>query len=421
MESVVSHHKITPWQAIIMFILMGLFLCFEMALQVSPSVMTVELSRDLQLNALGLGLFSGVYFITYMVMQIPSGLLYDRTHFRRLVTLTIVVCAISAGLLSIAHNLPVGLLARLLMGFGSAFAFLAVLIVAVRYFKRRYFAMLTGIAQLLAALGAIGGGLPIAWLVQRVGWRDTMLVLAALGLVLATVVWFFLKRAYIGRHVEIKTEKVGHSLKIIAKNRQTWIVGLYAFCNWLPMTAFASLWGVPYLKTAYQLSTITAASLMAFVWLGIGLVSPFVGALSDLIGRRNPVLLLTALIGCMSMSLILYFPHFPIWLLAILLFTVGIGSSGQIVSFAVIRDQNAHDRVSTAISFNNMAVVASGFVAQPLVGNLLNWVSSAHGDQIHFTIGEYQRALTILPLAFAICVVLGWRGIKESLLKIDHS
>lgn len=406
-------HCLSNAKAIVIFILMALFLCFEMGLQVSPGVMTHELTDALKLNAFGLGLMSGVYFVTYTVMQIPSGLLYDRANFRKIVTIAITICAIGAGLFGLAQVMFEGALARLFMGFGSAFAFLSVLTVAARYFDKKYFAMLTGIAQLLAALGAIGGEIPVAWAVKHIGWRDTMLGLAGFGIVLMLVIWWFLQNACMGRKVEAQTESVKTSLKTISKNKQTWLIALYVFCNWAPVTAFASLWGVPFLKQAYQLSTPAAASLISIIWLGIGLASPVIGALSDYWGRRKPILVLMGLIGLISVLVIVYIPTLPMWLLGVMLFTAGMGSAGQIVTFAVIRDYTAPQRTSTAIGFNNMAMVASGIIVQPLVGRLLNWIS---GNATDFTVSEFQHALIVLPIAFLICVVIALFGIRETLI-----
>lgn len=401
-------------KAIITFFLAALFLCMEMAIQVSPSVMASQLMNDLRLTAFGLGLMSGAYFVTYTLMQIPSGLLYDRLNFRNVVCATIVVCALGAGVSGVSIGLLSGALGRLLTGFGSAFAFLSVLTVAARYFQQRYFAVLAGIAQLLAALGAIGGEFPIAWLVHHFGWRHTMFILMFLGFILASILWFFLRKSVVSDHTTVrKNESVKESISAIGKNKQTWFIALYAFFNWAPVTAFTSLWGVPFLEKAYHFSTIQAASYVSLTWLGIGLLSPLAGLISDIIGHRKPILILTSLLGFISITCVVYVPHLSLVLLAILLFLAGVGSTGQLLSFAVIRDINQKNRVSTAIGFNNMAVVASGILVQPLVGGLIDLFNQSHSQVISVLI--FQKALLILPIAFFICLILSILYIKESL------
>jgi MFS family permease len=404
-------------RSIIVFSLMALFLCFEMALQVSPGVMTEPLRQDLHLSAYGLGLMSGCYFVTYSLMQIPSGLLFDRANFRILVTIAISICAVGAGIFGLADSLLSGLLARLFMGFGSAFAFLSVLTVAGRCFHTRHFAFLSGIAQLLAALGAIGGEIPIAFAVHHLGWRHTLWVLMSLGLMLALTVWTFLKlkQKECSYEQEAHPESVGTSLRHILKNPQTWWIAFYAFLNWAPVTAFASLWGVPFLISSYHISTQTAASFCSLIWLGIGLSSPFIGVLSDKVGHRKPFLTLTALIGAISIAAVIYAPNLPLPLLGICLFFAGVGSSGQILSYAVVQDFAAKSRLSTSIGFNNMALVASGLVMQPLVGKLLAWNEGTAFTGQTYDLMSFQHALIVLPIAFVLCASISQLFIKETL------
>ncbi len=419
MEPDSTHATAYYTKAIIIFILMATFLAFEMALQVSPGVMTTQLIQALKLSAFGLGILSGFYFVTYTLMQIPSGLLYDRANFRLLVTTAILICSLGVALFGSSEGIVTGSVSRLLMGFGSAFAFLSVLTVAARYFPARYFALLTGLAQMLAAIGGMAGELPIAAMVDHFGWRHSLWILAIFGLMLALVIWFFIRKPKQAPQAELQSEPVWHSLTAICQKRQTWMAGLYAFFNWAPITAFASLWGVPFIRTAYQMSTTEAAGLCALIWLGIGVASPIIGGISDWIGRRNPLMALMALLGLVSMAIVIYVPHLPVMILGLLLFVSGMGSGGQILSFAVVKDGSSRKRVSTTIGFNNMAVVASGFLVQPLIGKLISW-GSGHGaapGQVTYTLADFHRSLSLIPIFYGICLFLALFGIQETYCK----
>jgi MFS family permease len=405
----------TQAHAIAVFALMAIFLCFEMALQVSPGVMTKPLREALHLSAAGLGLMSGVYFVTYAAMQIPSGLLYDRTNFRYLVTFAIIICAAGTALFSSATTLGTGAFARLFMGFGSAFAFLSVLTVAARYFKPKYFAFLTGIAQLLAAMGAAAGELPIAYAVKHIGWRTTLFDLSIFGVILASAIWFFVRKPKAPKNADEPNEPIMRSLKRIALCSQTWGCALYGFFSWAPATAFASLWGVPFVASTYHLPTTDAAGFIALIWLGIGVAAPTIGALSDVMGRRNPLLIVSALLGAIGIGTAIYIPHLPLWLLGVSLFLAGVGSAGQILSFAVVKDNANPQRLSTSIGINNMALVVTGIIVQPLIGKLLSH-HSGHIIYGHstFSLGDYHYALAILPLSFVMCALVTWLMIRET-------
>ena len=165
----------------LMYGLTTLFLFFEMALQVSPSVMTTVLMHDLDLTALSLGLMSGCYFYSYALMQIPSGVLLDRFNPKYVISLAILICVGGCFLLAFSENMLEACLARLLMGLGSSFAFVSVLVITTDLFPAKYFAILTGVTQMLAALGAMSGQFPVHFLLGRLGWRNTLLIFALPG------------------------------------------------------------------------------------------------------------------------------------------------------------------------------------------------------------------------------------------------
>ena len=404
-------HERCTRRAVLIFILMALFLCFEMALQVSPGVMVQDLTSALKLNSFSLGLMSGVYFITYSIMQIPSGLMYDRLNIVRVVSTAILICTLGAGAFGLAHSFTQAALARLFMGFSSAFAFISVLTTAARYFHPRYFAMLVGIAQLLAALGAIGGAVPIAWLNANFGWRYSFIGFMVFGLLLIAAIAVAFQGVEMRCKMPPKRERVHMSLSSILSNPQTWIIGIYAFCNWAPITAFASLWGVPFLMSKYGLSLSTAASYISLIWLGVGCSSPFIGALSDYLKQRKLLLILSPLLGGIGLFLVVYTVLSP-WLLCLMLFIAGLGSSGQVLSFAVVNDYTDTERRSAAIGFNNMAVVASGVLVQPLIGKLIE----AHAPLATGTypLASFTSSLWLLPVFDAVCVFFALFLLQET-------
>jgi len=175
---------------VIIYILAALFLFYEMALQVSPSVMTFDLMKDLKLDAKSLGIMSACYFYSYTLMQIPAGLLFDRFGPRILLTCATIVIAAGGFFFGMTTTPYLAAAGRFLMGIGSAFAFIGVLTVAARWFSAKYFAFLVGIAQFLAAMGAMGGELPLAGSVNTFGWRWTINALAIGGLFLAVIIAF---------------------------------------------------------------------------------------------------------------------------------------------------------------------------------------------------------------------------------------
>lgn len=361
----------SPWKPIFLYSIVAFFLFFEMAIQVSPSVMSQDLMKDLTISTFGLGIMSGVYFYSYTLMQIPSGLLLDKYNPRIIIAISILICALGTLLFSFSTSIFEASLARLLMGCGSAFAFVSVLVVTADLFKSKYFSTITGITQMLAAFGAMSGQLPISKLIEYMGWRHTLILLAVVGFILALVVWKLL--CYVKphqTHVAYTTPSIRANLKNILGQSQTWYIALYACLLWAPMSSFASLWGVPYLTQVNHIDAPHAAFLCSLMWLGLALASPILGMISRVIDNQAYLLAAFAFMGAIAFGMILTMNLTPV-VIGILLFIAGAACAGQALSFTVVKENNSHNTRATAIAFNNMAVVVSGAIFQPLLGKLI--------------------------------------------------
>ncbi|MES2218314.1 MAG: MFS transporter [Pseudomonadota bacterium] len=400
------------WKALLLYGIVSLFLFFEMAVQVSPSVMSGQLMHDLNLGAFSLGIMSGIYFYSYTAMQIPSGFLFDKYNPRLVITFSILVCVLGTVLFAGAQNVYTGSLARLLMGSGSAFAFVAVLVVTADLFKAKYFATMTGITQMLAAFGAMAGQLPISILLAHIGWRHTLLVLAVIGTLLAILVWKLLK--YERKNLAV----VSHSsvvptrsnLKKILGRSQTWFIALYACLLWVPMSSVASLWGVPFLTSVDHVSPTSAAFLCSLMWLGLAVASPLLGIISTAMGKRVSPLAISALIGAIAFGLFLEFNFSPA-VLGILLFFSGVACSGQALSFTLVKENNAHEVKATALAFNNMAVVISGAFFQPLIGKLIDAGQTSMPGV--YAAASFKNGLLIVLCAYVVAFAVATFLIKE--------
>lgn len=411
-------------RAILIYAIAVLFLFYEMGLQVSPSVMAYDLMRSFGLDAGSLGLMSGFYFYSYSLMQLPAGLLYDRVGARIIITLAALGCAIGAFFFGNTYTVAWAALGRFLMGFGSAFAFTGVLVVAALWFKPHRFALLVGLAQFFAALGAAGGAYPLALLIENYDWRIVIMGLSFIGVLITLLAWFVI-RDHPKYKISPKIFNSSHiieSLKIVFTNPQTLRIALYAFASWGPITLFAALWGGPFLKVRFTVSNDIAASSLSCIWVGIALTSPFIGWLSDKIKNRTHIMSILAIVGVLSSLILIYMPNIPFWSTYIWMFLIGAASSGQILSFALVKDINPPTVIATAIGFNNMAVVLGGAIFQPLVGFILKWGWEGDyiGDAPFYTLYDYSLALVIVPLCYLICLAASSILIDETHCKPSY-
>lgn len=400
----------------------GFFYVYEFFLRVMPSAMTDDLMRSFHIDAGGLGILSAFFYYGYTPMQIPAGLLLDRYGPRLLLTLSMAVCAIGAFAFGLTNSAIVASIARLCIGLVSAFAFVGALVLASRWFAAKYFALIVGLVQLMGCVGAIVGEAPVAVIVQQIGWRSTMFWSGAVGAIFAVLFWLVIRDRpeqpvnhdfSSPTHTNLtELERLGKVLK----NPQTWAIGVYAFSCWAPVSIFADLWGIPYLKVFYNTSVATAAIGVAVVWIGIAVVGPIVGWWSNKIGNRRLPLLICSIMGLISSLAMLYLPNLSWPLMYIALFIFGAAASSQSVTFGVVQDNNPLSVAGTAVGFNNMAVILGGVIFQPLVGLLLNnaWDGKMVNGLPFYSLENYRSALILLPICAIIGIISSLFLIKET-------
>ena len=404
--------------AYFVFFLAASFYLYEFILQVAPSVMAAPMMQTFHVTAEGFGVISAFYFYAYAPMQLPAGLLFDRYGPRKLMTAALALCAIGSFFFASTDSIFTASIGRFLIGIGSAFSFIGVLVLLSRWFPAGHFAILAGVAQLMSSVGAMFGEVPLAALIDQVGWRQASFILAAVGLLLSLCLWCFIRDYPHQPTQTLPTRRFRDEwrrLLEVCHRETTWITGAYAFCIWTPIAVFAALWGVPYLQEKYQVSVIVASSLCSMIWLGIGVGSPLLGWLSDRTESRRLALITSALFGFVATCILLYMPHVSFSWMYVVLFMLGFGAGGQTVSFAVVKDNIPEHLVGTASGFNNLSVLLGGAIFQPLVGVILHHTGTWH--LVHhvpvYTIESYQRALLLMPCCFLASLLLAI-GMKES-------
>lgn len=416
-------HKITAYT---IFFLAASFYLYEFILQVAPSVMASQMMKTFGVSAEGFGIISAFYFYAYAPMQLPAGVLFDRYGPRKLMTSALLLCAFGSFFFASTESVITASMGRFLIGIGSAFSFIGVLVLLSRWFPAKHFAILAGVAQLMSSVGAIFGEMPLAKLIELVGWRQASFILSAVGVLLALLLWFIIQD-----YPHQTTQSIpDHPLRDewrrllqVCRRSYTWVIGGYAFTIWTPIAIFAALWGVPYLQMKYQVSVLIASGMCSMIWIGIGLGSPFLGWVSDRFTNRRLALGISSILGLFATLVILYFPDLSMSMMWFVLFIFGCGAGGQTVSFAVVKDNNPPHLVGTGSGFNNLSVLIGGAIFQPLVGVMLyrssDWqiVNGVPTYGLH----AYQTALVVMPICYFISLILVLFVMKEPRPEVTHT
>lgn len=413
--------SIMPW---IVWGLGCLFYFYECLLQVSPSVMSNELMKDFSVTSHTLGILSGIYFYSYAAMQLPGGVLMDHFGPHRLLTIATAVCAISTIAFGMTDNFFMACIARLMIGFGSAFAAVGTMKLAANWFPAQRFALLTGLMVTLGMLGAIGGEAPLALLIENFGWRHSMIIMGVIGLILTALLFIIAQDkptlAVESQQHPTEEERLIPSLLQLMNNKQLWLVACYGGLMYMATPVFCGLWGVPFLMHKMMLTKTTAANYISLVFVGWAVASPLWGIYSNRIGLRKPPLYIGC-IGALICSLLFIFAPVTTFYMQILLFAFGVFSAGFLPAFTVAKELCNKKYVATGLSFMNMMNMIGIALAQPLIGYILDtmWQGELNNNVRVYPLEAYYTGLAILPLGMLIALII-LPKIKETYCQSVH-
>ena len=399
--STTKSSSVSRRQAIIAFGLGTLFFGYAFVQRVSPSVMTVELMRDFAVGGAALGSLSAFYFYAYASIQLPVGMLTDHFGPRKLMSFAAGLCALASLGFALSDSVLSASIGRALIGGTVAFGFVGTLAIAGYWFKPTQYALLAGLLQTMGMSGAIFGQAPLRQMVESIGWRDTINLLALVALVLAILLFKLVPMRSSEQKQRAPNVSVLQGLKAVTTNLQTWICSLIGFGMAATMLAFGGLWGVPWLNSVHGYTTTEAAGITSMIFVGWAIFSPLAGWASDRMGRRNLILRTGSLIALLATASLIYFTPQSTLLLMALIFVIGAGGSAMTVCFGSVKELNDINYSSTSLGLMNMCIVGAGAVMQPLIGWLLdsNWDGTMQAGARIYSSSDYSTAFFSLLVA----------------------
>jgi len=376
--------------------------------RVAPAVMTDHLMADFNIGAASLGNLSGFYFYSYVAMQIPTGILADSWGPKKLLTAGAFTAFLGAFLFASAPAIILASVGRLLIGAAVGVAWVALLKLSMHWFPPGRFAMTTGLGLFCGVAGAVSAGVPLRIMVENFGWRPVMLASAGVSFAIAVALWIVVRddpseRGYASFvppvHVTPDASRsLFAGLLKVFHYKNTWLLSLAPGGIAGPVLAFSGLWGVPFLSTHYGLSPAGSAALSSILLVAWAVGGPVMGGLSDRIGRRKPLYVAGAFVGCGGWSLILFMPQLPVWLLALLVSIVGFASGAMILGFAFVKESVPPSLTGTVSGVCNMGVMIGPMVLQPVMGWVLdmNWNGALENGIKIYDLGAYRSAFSLM-------------------------
>ena len=340
----------------------------------------VDAANRFDLSASALSSLVVSQIVVYAALQIPVGVVLDRLGPKVLIAVGAALMLVGQLALAFAPGFEIALLGRILVGAGDAMTFISVLRLLSFWFSGRILPQVSQWTGNIGALGQILSVVPFSWLLHGIGWPVAFTSAAAAAGISFALVLVLVSN---GAGDSWRADRVPNFLHALRQLRESLSrpgtqLGFWShFVTQSPGSVFSLLWGFPVLVAGLGYSTSVATGLLALLVVA-GIVSgPILGILSARfpLRRSNLVLATVGVIAAAWAAVILWPGEPPLWLLASLIFILGVGAPGSLIGFDFARTFNPMRSLGSASGIVNVGGFLATFVMMLQIGVVLDLVN----------------------------------------------
>ncbi|MDH5425189.1 MAG: MFS transporter [Gammaproteobacteria bacterium] len=395
--------------------------------RMAPAVVSSELMLSFQTSATTLGSLAAMYYYIYTLMQIPAGVLADTLGNRTSVTVGNLIAGVGSIVFATAETIELASLGRFMVGLGVSVIFVGLMKNNTVWFRDRVYGLVSGFTVLMGNLGSVLAAKPLSALLNIWSWRDIFIGIGILSILLAILTSLFVRNRPedagfpsvrqmdgMSSHAE-RHQHWGRDLLNVFKNITVWPGFWINFGMAGGLFAFAGLWAVPLLRDSFNMSRDDASIYTTITLISLAMGTFLAGWISDHIGLRKPVILVSAGVYALSWLAMIYAPWQPGLFAMFLFMLIGITSGGFVLTYPCAKEVTQPALSGMAISLVNTGLFLGAAIIQTLFGWILDlgWDGKIADGINHYSWGNYQNAL-LLMLAFATVAFIAALRIKET-------
>ena len=358
----------------------------------SLGVAGIDATERFEVQAALLSSLAVVQLIVYATLQIPVGVVLDRTGPRVLIAFGAALMVVGQVTLAFAPSIGIAIMGRILVGAGDAMTFISVSRLIASWFSGRALPFLTQSMGTIGQTGQLLSAVPLSLALHTFGWTPAFLAAAAVSLLAFILVIAIVSNGpkdaapFTGQLELLPGAAGGWSLALRnlreSLARPGTQLGFWShFVTQSSGTVFSLLWGFPYLSVGLGYGPVTAASLLTLV-VGTAVVcGPLLGILSARFPyrRSNIVLAIVTAMGIAWSAVILWPGEPPLWLIIVLIVVIAIGGPGSLIGFDFARTFNPARSLGSASGVVNVGGFLASFVMMLLIGVVLDVIDRSNG------------------------------------------
>lgn len=379
-----------------------LYVIYAFCLNTAASVFSNSIKTSLHLGDLQVSYAVGAFIAGFALMQIPGGYLLDRFNTRIIVSVGVLILALGNMLITHADSLWLFTLSNFIQGIGGSFAFIAVGVLISNWFPPRIFPIMFGLTQTLSCV--LSGVIHYAFMtsLQTHSWNELYYYLAIFGFILFVLTVLIVHSPKTKKTLEVLS--LGKALKIVCGNPQIWLCAIAAATAFGVLLAYGAFWYMN-IQKFYSVSIDNAFILSGIIFVGVGIGTPLLGYVSNLLKSRMLVIHVTVVLGAMALMLGIYLPHYKfgnLILIDTISFCIGFFLSGAMLFYTIVSEISGDNTRGVALSLTNTCVF--------LFNTMLMFLPYLFVTQVSHNFYTY---LWILPFSVMISVLLFY-FIKDS-------
>jgi MFS family permease len=387
-----------PW---VMVAALTSIFAMSQAYRTLPAIVANAIEAEFHLSAQAIGFFAGAFHLSFGLMQLFVGVALDRYGPKWTVTVFFSVAVLGAILCAAAPNFAVLIAGQILLGIGSAPAFLAVLLFIGQVYPPNRFTSISGYAMSFGGVGMLATATPLAFVVQTWSWRASF-VLLALGSALALVATFVLVRDKPRASAAVET--LGTAFKqatLLFRAPQTAGILVLGAITYSSMLALRGLWIVPLFVQRHHFTLVQAGNVVLILSIAM-LLSPMIFGRIDPGARWRRQLIVAGAVVAAGLILALGWAM-PRSAGADIALTLAIGliSGFIILQYADVRASYPPEVAGRALAIFTMSMFLGVAIVQYLTGLVAGFVI-AYGQEPLFAV---HATLTLLLVAASMAFV----------------
>jgi MFS family permease len=393
-----------------------LLICYLFAYldRVNVGFAKLQMQSDLGFSDAAYGVGAGIFFIGYVLFEIPSNLMLPRVGARKTFSRILVLWGITSACMLFVRNVPMFYAMRFLLGvFEAGFAPGMIYYLSCWYGPQRM-ARAIAIVFLAGPIGGIVGGPASAWLMTSLagtaglaGWQWMFLIEGLPCILLGILALRFVPNrpadaAWLDPHEQrLLAAELGvpaaqkHSFRAVARDVRIYVLALAYFCIIAAIYAI-SFWLPSLIKALGVTDTVQLGWYSAIPYVAAAFGMYFTGRRSDRVGERR----FHSAVPAMAAGLLLGASTLAGGSLAVSLVLLALATMCLWMAYTVFWAMPAEyikgPAAAGGIALINTIGLSGGFWGPAIIG----WAKTATG-----TLHAGVLVLAFLPLAAALIIL----------------